>query len=55
MHRSTSDHIAPTILRSLHGTGQPVDHVVLATPRSTSDYMTPAIRRFLAGDVDQLA
>ena len=30
MHRSTSDHMAPAILRSLHGTGQDVNHVALA-------------------------
>ncbi|KAH3854015.1 hypothetical protein DPMN_096554 [Dreissena polymorpha] len=26
MHRETSDHMAPAILRSLPGTGQDVDH-----------------------------
>ncbi|KAH3867045.1 hypothetical protein DPMN_030170 [Dreissena polymorpha] len=55
MHRSTSDHMAPTILRSLHGTGRGVDHVALATPRSTSNHMAPAIRWSLPGDVDRVA
>ncbi|KAH3850776.1 hypothetical protein DPMN_093249 [Dreissena polymorpha] len=47
--------MAPTILRSLHGTGLNVDHVTLATPRSTSDHMAPAIHRSLTGDVDKVA
>ncbi|KAH3715200.1 hypothetical protein DPMN_057906 [Dreissena polymorpha] len=55
MHRLTSDYMAPTVLRSLHGTVQGVDHVALSTPRSASDHMAPAIHRSLPRDFDQVA
>ncbi|KAH3715627.1 hypothetical protein DPMN_058339 [Dreissena polymorpha] len=41
MHRSTSDYMAPTVLRFLHGTGQGVDHVALSTPRSRQTIWLP--------------
>ncbi|KAH3786400.1 hypothetical protein DPMN_164507 [Dreissena polymorpha] len=54
MRRSTSDHMALAILRSLPGTRQYFDHVAPAIRRSTSNHVTPAIRLSLPGDVDHV-